>query len=51
MANIFILGLAYLKLEDEASLNEALKDIERNHMDRKIKIIKAIPLSEKPPRE
>tara|TARA_B110000503_G_scaffold142717_1_gene240526 strand:- start:2694 stop:2849 length:156 start_codon:yes stop_codon:yes gene_type:complete len=51
VANIFILGLAYLRLEDEASLNEALKEIERTHMDRKIKIIKAIPLSEKPPRE
>tara|TARA_B110000503_G_C7058577_1_gene375612 strand:+ start:290 stop:421 length:132 start_codon:yes stop_codon:yes gene_type:complete len=43
--------LAYLKLEDEASLKEALKEIERSHMDRKIKIVKAIPLSEKPPRE
>jgi len=43
--------LAYLKLEDEASFNEAMKDVERTHMDRKIKIIKAIPLSEKPPRE
>ena len=36
---IFILGLAYVKLEDEKSLNEALKDIERTHMDRTIKIV------------
>ena len=36
---IFIKGLAYVKLEDEKSLNEALKDIERTHMDRTIKIV------------
>ena len=32
-------------------MNEALKDVERIHMDRKIKIIRAKPLSERPPRE
>jgi hypothetical protein len=43
--------LAYVKLEDEKSLNEALKDVERVHLDRKIKIIRAKPLSERPPRQ
>lgn len=42
-----ILGLAYVKLEDEQSLQEALKDVERKHMERVIKIQKAKPLSEK----
>lgn len=41
------LGLAYVKLEDEASLQEALKEVERTHMDRKIKIVRAKPLAEK----
>lgn len=45
--NIFIIGLAYVRLEDENSLNEALKEVERTHLDRIIKIIKAKPLSEK----
>ena len=40
-------GLAYVKLEDEASLNEALKEAERTHMDRSVKISKAKPLGEK----
>ena len=44
-------GLAYVKLEDEKSLTEALKEVERTHMERKIKIVRATPLSEKPPRE
>lgn len=44
------LGLAYVKLEDKESLAEALKDVERTHMERKIKIIRAKPLSEKVPR-
>ncbi len=44
------LGLAYVKLEDEKSLTEALKEVERTHMDRQIKIIRAKPLSERPPR-
>ena len=44
-------GLAYIKLEDEKSLTEALKDVERTHMERKIKIVRAQPLSEKPLRE
>jgi RNA recognition motif-containing protein len=39
-------GLAYVKLEDEASLEEALKEVERSHMDRMIKIVRAKPLSE-----
>jgi hypothetical protein len=39
--------LAYVKLEDEQSLQEALKDVERKHMERVIKIQKAKPLSEK----
>jgi len=43
-------GLAYVKLEDKESLAEALKDVERTHMERKIKIIRAKPLSEKVPR-
>ena len=44
-------GLAYVKLEDEKSLTEALKEVERTHMDRTVKIVRATPLSEKPPRE
>jgi len=44
-------GLAYVKLEDEKSLTEALNEVERTHMERKIKIVRAQPLSEKPPRE
>jgi len=44
------LGLAYVKLEDEKSLNEALLDVERTHMDRQVKIVRAKPLSEKTPR-
>jgi len=44
-------GLAYVKLEDEKSLNEALKEVERTHMERVVKIVRAKPLSEKPPRE
>jgi hypothetical protein len=39
--------LAYITLADESSLNEALKDVEREHMTRKVKIVKAKPLSEK----
>ena len=42
-----VLGLAYVKLEDEASLKEALKEVERSHMERKIKIVRAKPLAEK----
>ena len=38
--------MAYVTLEDEASLNEALKEVERVHMDRKIRIIEAKPKSE-----
>merc|ERR1719215_1482747 len=44
-------GLAYVKLADEKSLNEALKEVERTHMERTVKIVKAKPLSEKPVRE
>jgi len=40
-------GLAYVKLEDEESLQEALKEVERTHMDRRVKIVKAKPLTEK----
>lgn len=40
-------GLAYVKLQDEASLQEALKEAERSHMDRMVKISRAKPLSEK----
>ena len=40
-------GLAYVKLEDEESLQESLKEVERSHMDRTVKISKAKPLSEK----
>jgi hypothetical protein len=43
--------LAYVTLADESSLNEALKNVERTHMERTVKIIKAVPLSERPPRE
>jgi len=32
-------------LANEQSLKEALKDVERTHMDRTVKIIKALPLS------
>ena len=39
--------MAYVKLEDEASLQEALKEVERTHMDRRVKIQKAKPLTEK----
>ena len=39
--------MAYVKLEDEKSLNEALKAVERVHMDRTVKIVQAKPLSEK----
>jgi hypothetical protein len=38
-------------LADEQSLNEALKNVERTHMERTVKIIKAVPLGERPPRE
>jgi RNA recognition motif-containing protein len=48
---MFNSGLAYVKLEDEKSLTEALKEVERTHMDRTVKIVRAKPLSEKPPRE
>lgn len=34
-----IQGLAYVKLEDENSLQEALKEVERTHMDRTVKIV------------
>ena len=40
-----------MTLADESSLNEALKNVERTHMERTVKIIKAVPLSERPPRE
>ena len=40
-----------MTLADEQSLNEALKNVERTHMERPVKIIKAVPLSERPPRE
>lgn len=39
--------MAYVKLEDEKSLEEALKDVERTHMERRIKIVRAKPLAEK----
>ena len=40
-----------MTLADEQSLNEALKDVERTHMERTVKIIKAVPLGERPPRQ
>lgn len=40
--------MAYVKLEDEKSLQEALKEVERTHMERRVKIVRAKPLSEKP---
>ncbi len=40
-----------MTLADEKSLNEALKEVERTHMDRTVKIIKAVPLAERPLRE
>ena len=35
------------RFKDEASFKEALKDVERTHMDRTIKIVQAKPLAEK----
>lgn len=43
--------MAYITLADESSLNEALKEVERDHMTRKVKIVKAKPLSEKTDKE
>ncbi len=40
-----------MTLADEQSLNEALKNVVRTHMERTVKIIKAVPLGERPPRE
>ena len=40
-------GMAYVTLANEKSFNEALKDVERTHLDRKIKIIKAKSLEDK----
>ena len=31
-------GLAYVKLESKAALDEALKEVERTHMERRVKI-------------
>ena len=42
-----IIGLSYVTLENEKDFNEAIKPVERTHMERIVKIIKAKPLSEK----
>ena len=43
-------GLCYITLEDEKSLEECLKHNEEEFLERKIRITKAKPLSEKEPR-
>ena len=40
-----LLGLAYVTLEDEEGLKNALNGVHRSHMEREIRIIKAKPLS------
>ena len=41
-------GLSYITLADESSLEAALKHTEEEFMERKVRITKAKPLSEKP---
>jgi RNA recognition motif-containing protein len=44
-------GLCYLTLEDESSLEAALKHNDEVFMERKIRITKAKPVEEKKPKE
>jgi hypothetical protein len=40
-----LLGMAYVTLEDEEGLKNALNGVPRSHMEREVRIIKAKPLS------